>query len=301
MRVKRDKILLRERYFYVSSILSLLIFSFMSYQIYGVVTFDPQFVYQNTYELSGFVNEIFDPFNFIIEKFKFFLIILFSQEFGIFWFSPILFLSTVISFKYFYSRFLDLKFFIPLMFLQVYAIVIIWNSTASSYGFRYLYCLVPLSILLYFDTTKDNENKIYLNYLIYFSIFSSLSILFFETSEITSLRENINSFGSLERFSQPDYLVGYIKSLASFDSYLKIFTTSFLGALSFKVLLVLLGIDRLNEILTSLKLPVGNQDFQDFLIDINRVETLKIFFTFFILYLFSSYILKTQIKASESD
>ena len=53
MRVKRDKILLRERYFYVSSILSLLIFSFMSYQIYGVVTFDPQFVYQNTYELSA--------------------------------------------------------------------------------------------------------------------------------------------------------------------------------------------------------------------------------------------------------
>ena len=154
---------------------------------------------------------------------------------------------------------------------------------------------------MYFYTYKDNENKIFVNYLIYFSIFSSLSILFFETSEITSLRENINSFGSLERFSQPEYLVGYIKSLVNFDSYLKIFTTSFLGALSFKLLLILLGIDRLNEILTSLNLPVGNQDFQDFLIDINRVETLKIFFTFFILYLFSSYLLKTQLKVSESD
>ena len=301
MRVKNDKILFKDRYFYISSILSLLIFSFMSYQIYGVITFDPQFVYQNTYELSGFVNEFFDPANFIIEKLKFFFIILFSKEFGVFWFSPIIFLSTIISFKYFYSRFLDFKFFIPLMFLQVYALVIIWNSTASSYGFRYLYCLIPFSVLLYFYTFKDNENKIFLNYLIYFSIFSSLSILFFETSEITSLRENINSFGSLERFSQPEYLVGYIKSLVNFDSYLKIFTTSFLGALSFKLLLILLGIDRLNEILTSLNLPVGNQDFQDFLIDINTVETLKIFLTFFILYLFSSYLLKTQLKVSESD
>ena len=82
---------------------------------------------------------------------------------------------------------------------------------------------------------------------------------------------------------------------------MKIFTTSFLGALSFKLLLILLGIDRLNEILTSLNLPVGNQDFQDFLIDINTVETLKIFLTFFILYLFSRYLLKTQLKVSESD
>jgi hypothetical protein len=177
------------------------------------------------------------------------------------------------------------------MYLQVFAIVVIWNSTASSYGFRYLFSLVPLSIILMYD--YHQKNTLLFRYAIYFSLFAAMSLLFFETTELTSLRENVNVFGSLERFSQPQYLTGYIKSFTNFQGYLKIFTTSFLGASIFKIILLLTGIQNLNEILLRYNLPVANQDFQNYLIDLQEVQlssfvVSNIFITFIVIFIVRS-------------
>ena len=265
-----SKKIIFEKYFLLSSGVSLLIFCYLSIGVYGVLTFDPQFVYQNTYEVSGFLNELQNPILFVREKIMFFIYILFSQEFGIFWFSPIIFAGLIISFKNFFMDVSKLSLIIPLMYLQVFAIVVVWNSTASSYGYRYLFSLVPVSVILMYD--YHQKNKILFNYVFYFSIFAAISLLFFETTELTSLRENVNVFGSLERFSQPEYLTGYIKSFTNIQGYLKIFTTSFLGASIFKVILFFTGIPNLNEILLRYNLPVANQDFQDYLIDLKEIH-----------------------------
>ena len=81
-------------YFFISSVLSFLIFIFLSKQIYGVLTFSPSYVYMvDEFDtlLSDSILKNF--FNFILEFLKDFIIINFSQEFGLFWFSPIIFIA----------------------------------------------------------------------------------------------------------------------------------------------------------------------------------------------------------------
>ena len=39
--------------------------------------------------------------------------------------------------------------------------------------------------------------------------------------------DQLNSFGRNLRFTEPEYLVGFVYSFLELDSYLKIFTTSF--------------------------------------------------------------------------
>ena len=81
---------------------------------------------------------IFNNFTgFVRDFFSDLLVILFSQEFGLFWFNPILFFGTVA----FVAGFLLNKsvrqkimyFLFFLCFAMNFFIVSIWNSTASSY------------------------------------------------------------------------------------------------------------------------------------------------------------------------
>ena len=77
------------------------------------------------------------------------------------------------------------------------------------------------------------------------SIFSNLSLLFFETTEQTQLSmvEIENSFGLMRNYSEPNYVTGVFKSFTELNSYLIIFTTSFVGVVFFKILLFELHID----------------------------------------------------------
>tara|TARA_B100000401_G_C52605541_1_gene624110 strand:- start:176 stop:592 length:417 start_codon:yes stop_codon:yes gene_type:complete len=123
--------------------------------------------------------------------------------------------------------------------------------------------------------------------LISFSIFGLLGILFFETSEATALQQAINSFGNLEPYTQPNYLFGLFSSLVSFSSYLIIFTTSFLGAIVFKILLMGFSTDKLNSFLNKFGLPVENQDFQNLLFELTNISIDKFIFTILFIYYIS--------------
>jgi len=110
--------------------------------------------------------------------------------------------------------------------------------------------------------------------LILLSLFSFLSTIYFETTFQTqlSLDRVTNSWGELSRYSQPEYLTGYLASFSNFESYLKIFTTSFLGAIFFKFIIQISSIDQLNNILNQAGLPVENGDFQALL---NKLEQIS--------------------------
>ena len=224
------------KYFIISALASLGLFALHSKLIYGIITFSPSYVYMVD-EFDNLVQvNLFNNFSgFISDSFSDLLVILFSQEFGLIWFAPILFFGTLtIIFGFFVNKSARQKimyFLFFLCFAMNFFIVSIWNSTASSYGYRYLSCLIPLSFILLF-INKDLLSKKYVrNYLKYFSIFSIISVLFFESTIHTqlSLEPVLNSFGYEKVYSQPNYLSGLFKSFFLIESYLKIIATSFLG------------------------------------------------------------------------
>ena len=123
-------------------------------------------------------------------------------------------------------------------------------------------------------------------YLMFFSIFATGSILFFETTLGTqlSLIDTLNTFGRSLKYTQPLYLEGYILSFVEMNSYLKIFTTSFLGAIFFKLILLLIDQNSLIVTLENFGLPVGNEDFVNYLREVNDISILKFALVFFLLY-----------------
>ena len=114
-----------------------------------------------------------------------------------------------------------------------------------------------------------------------------MSTLFFETTPQTqlSLDEKLNSFGVMSRYTQENYLTGYLGALLNFNSYLIIFSTSFLGLYSFKFLVSTLGYEGLINTMNSLGLPTDNEDFINLL---NKVEEINLnYFLVVILFIYS--------------
>ena len=116
-----------------------------------------------------------------------------------------------------------------------------------------------------------------------------LSLFFFETTEMTQLSEvdQLNSFGRNLRFTEPEYLVGFVYSFLELDSYLKIFTTSFFGLIIFKILFLILGSSTLVSLLGNFGLPVDNPDFVEFIQKVESIEIFKLFFVFIFIFIFS--------------
>jgi len=289
----------KNQVFYYFSLCFLFLTLYINKLIYGVWTMNPNFVYS-----SGITDTGASIFFNIPHLIKSFFIIIFSQEFGILYFSPIIFTGLFISifdalkgYKQFFS-------YIGLViFLQVFSIVILWQSTSSSYGFRYLYCLIPISIILFLHFYENLNTKKYidmiLNSLIFFSIFSFFSTLFFETTLMTqlSLDEQTNSFGKLVRYTQPEYLKGYLLSFLELEAYLKIFVTSFLGMIFFNLLFYFISPDTLLNFLDGeLGLNLKNEKVKNLLFEYQELDYLYILVVVFLIYLLFSNLKKYVIN-----
>ncbi len=282
----------------IYSVVSITIFLLHTKLIYGVYTFDPRDIYGTNRTENIFNVPILD---FLNSASKDFLTIIFTQEFGIFWFSPLIFLGLLISLINFLRSRNNKRLFSFLCLLsyaQTFGIVIIWGSVASSYGFRYLYCLVPLSLLIVSDF-KAEKIFLFKSYILSFSVFATISIIFFETTSGTQLSLNkvTNSFGNEVIYSQPNYLNGVIQSFFELNSYLIIFSTSLLGAVIFKFLISFFGVNGIFNFLKSLSLPVENKDFQSLINKLELITFDKIFLSLLFIYL----ILKIVVKEFSSN
>ena len=126
---------------------------------------------------------------------------------------------------------------------------------------------------------------------------SFLGVVFFETTSDTqlSLMPILNSFGIQKIYSQPDYLIGLLKSFFVIESYLKILATSLLGALIIKLTTVVVGYDNFNEIIFNLGYS-ENVDLVNLITKVNKIEPL-IFIVAMILSAFAVWLLsKTFVK-----
>ena len=126
-----------------------------------------------------------------------------------------------------------------------------------------------------------------INYLITFSIFSLMSVLFFESWTGTQLSLNFveNSYGNMQLYSQPDFLVGTLKAFVILESYLKIFVTSFMGVILFKATFTIFNKDSVISYLTSIGLPTENNDFINYVEKVNSTSFTSLIIVIMIIYL----------------
>lgn len=292
---KYQRNIYKSRYFLISSAISLLVFSYLSLKIYGIVTINPETLYGQKGYLSNFL-ESTDFINFVIINIKNILIVIFGKEFGLLWFSPILIIGPMgVLLKVKNYKIIELLIlFLP--FSISMGAVLLWQSAASSYGFRYLLSLAPLGIIYYYFNVNIKENPKINNLLLSLAVFSLVSILFFETTVLTqlSLFPEVNSFGRELRYVEPDYLIGYIQSIFSVESYLKIFTTSFLGVFFFKLVIGVFGEYAFVDFLSQLGLPTNNNDFIQFLLEIELVSSVKILIVIVYFYFISNVLVNEQ-------
>ena len=251
--------------FYFSAIISIFLFSLHTIAIYGKLVFSPTYIYGAQNVSNNLVSELqTNLFSFILTFLKDTLNVLFTQEFGIFWFAPVIFLGLGFSIYNFFIKSPSEKLSYALVLIcygQCFFIISIWNTTASSYGFRYLLSLVPLSLFI-LSINLPKHNVLLTNYLKLFSIFGILSVLFFETTLNTqlSLVPVKNSFGIEAVYSQPNYLSGVIVSFFDLQSYIKIIGTSFLGSIIFKFIISLFGKNQFFSLLDNFGGLSSNED-----------------------------------------
>ena len=289
----------------ISSILSAGLFLFHTYLIYGVITLDPEFVYNTSGTMDKYISNNPSIFLFLTNNIKNLFVLLFSFEFGLFWFAPIIFYGFYISLKETLnlnnSKSVKFTYILLLLcFLQIFAIVMVWRSTGSSYGFRYTFNLAPLGLLVYI--LNLNSSKIHEKYLITFSIFSIISTIFFETTKSTqlSLEYVENAFGKITKFTQPNYLFGFLESILEFQSYLKIFAQSILGFIFFYIILQFLSITEFNEFMSKLSLPIYNEDIQILLNKASSIETHKVIILILLISI-STYLVFTDLKERNGE
>ena len=184
-----EKVKLRKNiYFLFSTALSIIIFFWHTKILYGVFTINPGTSYEEDAVdiIDKYVLANFNLINEITNFGKSILIILYSSEFGLTWFSTInsigfmmlVFFIIRSVYEKEIEKFIGYScFFIG--YLSIFYIIHLLESTASSYGFRYSFCLTPISLIIFFDFYK--KFKINLKFITLLCLFSIGGTLFFET------------------------------------------------------------------------------------------------------------------------
>ena len=226
--------------FMIGFILSIFGFLMHTKYLYGIYTFNPSDIFllvEN--RLSENYENLKNPslfFQNIRLTLMTFLITSFSQEFGIFYFSSIVFIGFIFLVFLLLQKQYLLFFITSVIYIIPFSGIVVFQNTSYSYGFRYLFSLIPINLLIYFRNFHNVKFiKYYLNI---FSFFGLLGLLMFEVSNYTVLSTDYvtNSFGQMTKFANPEYLSGVIISLSKLDSYLNIIFTSFFGLIIIKLL-----------------------------------------------------------------
>ena len=266
------------KYFWYGSSLSFILFLYHTYLIFGVVTLNAEFTYNTSGTIENYLGSEDSLFNFIVNNTKNLFLLLFGPEFGLIWFSPIIFLGFYFSIKNIILNSKNRSLFIIILacFLQIFGLVLIWKSAGSSYGYRYVMNLTPLALLIF--VSQKNVKSFEINYLKFMSIFSLFSVLYFETTKYTQLSTEyiINMFGKNTKFTTPDYLIGYLRTIIEFEAYLKIFAQSFLGFMIFYFLIYFLEADTFYLLMDRFSLPYNNPDFINLVNKIEKIELYKV-------------------------
>ena len=275
-KIKHLKKLLKNIYYYLGVMIGALLFIVLNLRLYGKFTLSPISIYNpsNTAVENFLINEVssrtfVEFFYFIIKSLQ---IILISNEFGLVVITPTLFISLLFIVMFIFKKQYYAFLFSFLIYSIPFGTVVLWQSTASSFGYRYLYVLIPYSILI---IVENLDSKI-IPKVIYFLFFISVVMyLFFETSNGTSLSRQTNTFGRMHSYVAPEYISEVINSISSVSSYLHIIFTSFFGVFIIKLFILFIG--KLTLISTIEKFNYLNQDVLDLIEYSESINVLHFF------------------------
>jgi len=294
-----NKRIFKYKSFQISLLFVFIIFYILSKRVYGVVSFSPLISYNKNSEwLDEYSEYIFSISSLFLDRFLDLIKIFTTQEFGLFWFMPILIVSVLYLFRDILEN-RSKNLIRNLLFLISIGIpiflVLIWQTVASAFGMRYIFGVIPICIVVSILYSSP-ENKLIKFYLISFSLFSFLSVLFFETSAASSLSEidQINTWGILTRWAQPSYLTGVIDSFFKVDSYQIIFGTSLLGSLIIKIFIEILTLNGFMSFLSNLGLNIENGDVLNTFAKIQSIEIHKFMILVLISILFVYQVIKNE-------
>jgi hypothetical protein len=267
--------LYREINYYVGLVIGFLTVFIITNELYGIATIFAGDIYNPSGStLKNFINTFIINKN-PLELFAFFLKsfykIIFGFEFGLFFTTPIICAALISILHIFKNKNFYLLLISFITFSIPFLIVILWQTTASSFGFRYVLVLIPYAFLLVNKYIKEGVLE---NLLIILSSFSFVLYLFFETTEMTSLAENINMFGVLHKYSAPNYIPEVIKSMFILDSYLKIIFTSYIGVIILKLGFLLFGYEYIYNLIFNF--GYLNEDVQNLINYSNSISILHI-------------------------
>ncbi len=240
LRSKPIRTIYTNLYFLLGSVIGAVLFLAQSKYLYGIYSFNQSKIvllvensFEENFQRFFDLSQIGDNLLFVIKSSN---IILFSKEFGVFFFAPILFISLIIFFFLIYKqKFFESIFILSIYFFPLFSIIVVQN-TAFSYGFRYLFVLIPVNLILYFKYL--HQSTLIRWYLTIFSALGLVLYIFFETTQATSLSNDylLNSFGMNTRYSNPEYLTNLPMALLTLNSYIHVVFTSFLGVLIIKTI-----------------------------------------------------------------
>lgn len=239
-KLKIKNYLIYNKLYYFGLLTGSSIFLLHTKYLYGFYSFNPGRILSygvsplniiDEYLLKHKLYNLFDP-RIVIEVILDFYRILFSQEFGLLWFSPVLFFLFYVIARFLFSKKISLFFILALIVSIPTGLVILWLTAASSFGYRYLFCLIPLAIYVCFEYLNKTELKI----LYVLNLISIILYLVFETNELTSLRSQVNIFNEFTCCSARYYINGAFDSFMQLTTFIKIIGTSFISVFIFKVL-----------------------------------------------------------------
>ncbi len=161
-----------------------------------------------------------------------FVNLLFSSEFGVLYTSPIFIFGTLALLVIVLVRHANLPLAaLNLLTIVAYlaipiAVVLYWRTTASFYGFRYLYPLFPIAVFGYalFVRKYLLERRRVITtvpktlidlVLLGFCAVALLSQIFYGSSEALALHRGINSFGKWHHLGASGYMWGLADAVAS--------------------------------------------------------------------------------------
>jgi len=174
------------------------------------------------------------------------VLVLFSSEFGILYSNPVIivgFFGFLIALGLGIKSKARIQSVVLLLLMLVYvgfsvAIVLVWKTTASDYGFRYLFPIIPVAmlftaILLREITEKKRRWFLMIKCLIIgASLVGIVNVFFYKTTPDLSPKDQINIFGQAHGASARDYQTNLITALGDYRTYVLGIGKSYYGLLA---------------------------------------------------------------------
>lgn len=245
----------------LSLLLWLIPYGIWNYVMFGDMLPEMDQVYGNNLNVNTGITVLLDQG---WELFKNTALLLFGTEVGIIYSNPIIvlgFLGAIIFGFHGWHRSAK-KTILIIIFSILYigffwAIVLVWRTTASDYGYRYLFPLIPICALYFVVGWRVLEKRtrlahhIYLGAAILLFIVGILNVCFYKVTPSLSPQDQVNMFGREHSASLNRYEVNLLEELGNPTTYILVLGKSYFGFLvakyALKTNLVDLVADRIKE------------------------------------------------------